>query len=436
MRKYLQCQGSPLADYVPALIGAGRNYNVDPRFLIAIAGAESTFGRFPSGDFNAWNWGVGEDYESWEDAIETVAEGIRRVHLDAGHDTISEFVWENDPGSGGTCESMCYCVSGCQDWIPNVEEFYSDLDGDPDRVGFPFPSCLESPAVDVYLIVDLSGSFADDLPIFKEEAPKAISGLKALYPNIRFGLGKFEDYPIAPFGSVDTGDKAYERLVDLTFDTDVVSNTIAGLFTRSGADVPESQLPALYQAATGAGQDLSGAGYPEASIPASQQANFRDEAVKVFSLWTDAPFHLPGDPGDIPYPGPGFVETVAAILALDPPQVIGVSSGGGGLSDLEEMAAATGAVAPLGGADCDGDGIVDIAEGDPLVCSIGGDGTGIGEAVTGLVKAATGEGVAGPVGGVTYPNGRPRLLALWVGLATLGCLILASGAVAIRKRRN
>jgi hypothetical protein len=74
-------------------------------------------------------------------------------------------------------------------------------------------------AVDVFLLVDLSSSFADDLPVFKAQAPVIISALKALKPNIRFGLGKYEDYPIPPFGDLSAGDKAYERLVDLTPDT-------------------------------------------------------------------------------------------------------------------------------------------------------------------------------------------------------------------------
>jgi len=266
--------------------------------------------------------------------------------------------------------------------------------------------------VDVYLIVDLTGSFADDLPVFKAQAPGIISALKASNPNTRFGLGKFEDYPIDPFGSADHGDKAYERLVDLTFDTDLVLNTIDGLFTRWGKDIPESQLPALYQAATGAGQDLSGVGYPVASIPPGQQANFRPEAIKLILLWTDAPFHRPGDPGDIPYPGPSFSETVNAILALEGTKVVGIfasgltstsASQGGlqsssgtleiaafdGLSDLKTIAAATGGLAPADGVDCDGDGTIDLAPGQPLVCSIGPSGEGIGEAIIALVEAGT-----------------------------------------------
>ena len=246
-----------------------------------------------------------------------------------------------------------------------------------------------APPVDVYMLVDLSDSFSDDLPNFKIQAPTIMSKLKAANPDTRFGLGKFEDYPIPPFGEADNGDQAYQRLIDLTFDTDSVLNAISGLFTRSGDDEPESQLAALYQAATGSGQDLSSAGFPGASIPPGQQANFRNGATKIIILWTDAPFHHAGDPGAIPYPGPTFNDTVNAILALDPPKVIGISSGGGGRADLEAIASATNAVASSEGVDCDNDGIPDIEPGGPLVCEISASGEGIGAAISALVGAAS-----------------------------------------------
>lgn len=250
-------------------------------------------------------------------------------------------------------------------------------------------SLITEPAIDIFLLVDLSGSFADDLPVFKAQAPSIISTLKASNPNTRFGLGSFEDYSISPFGSAASGDVAYRRNIDLTFDTAAVEAVINGLFTRNGVDLPQSQLPALFQAASGEGQDLSAVGFPGASIPPGQQANFRDGATKLFLLWTDASFHLPGDPGASPYPGPSFAEMVDAILALDPPKVIGISSGGGGLDDLQAIAVATGAVAPPGGVDCDGDGIVDLLEGEPLVCTIASSGAGISEAIIAIVEAAT-----------------------------------------------
>jgi len=246
---------------------------------------------------------------------------------------------------------------------------------------------LTTGALDVFIIVDLSGSFTDDLPNFQTQAPNIISTLRAANPNTRFGIGRFEDYPIDPFGNAAAGDKAYERLVDLTFDTGPVLNTISGLFTRDGADLPQSQLPALLQAATGTGQDLSGAGFPGASIPVGQQANFRAGATKIFLLWTDAAFHRPGDSGSIPYPGPSFSDVANAMQALDPGKVIGISAGTDGLADLQQIAAATNTIAPPEGVDCNGDGVIDVAGGAPLVCVIGTSGEGIGAAILASVEA-------------------------------------------------
>jgi len=166
-----------------------------------------------------------------------------------------------------------------------------------------------------------------------------------------------------------------------------VLNAIAGLVTRDGADLPQSQLTALYQGATGAGQDLSSVGFPGASIPAGQQANFRTGARKIFLLWTDASFHRPGDPGTIPYPGPSFTDVANAMLALDPAKVVGISSGTDGLADLQQIASATNTIAPPAGVDCNDDGVVDIAGGQPLVCVLGLSSEGIAEAILATVRA-------------------------------------------------
>lgn len=273
------------------------------------------------------------------------------------------------------------------------------IDGEDGRWGTAWAnSAFASPgsAVDVYFLVDLSYSFSDDLPFFKAAAPGIISTLRTSFPNTKFGLGSYEDYPIPPFGSSIAGDVAYRRNIDLTLDTAAVEAVIAGLFTRSGDDSPQSQLPALFQAATGEGQDLSTEGFPGASIPPDLQANFRDGATKLFLLWTDAAFHQPGDPGCtpdpgcIPYPGRSFDDTVDAIMALDPPQVLGVVSGDDpeAIADVSEIAEATGATAPPGGVDCDGDGSIDIPEGEPLVCTTPPTGEGIGVAIVNVVEAA------------------------------------------------
>jgi hypothetical protein len=77
----------------------------------------------------------------------------------------------------------------------------------------------------------------------------------------------------------------------------------------------------------------------------------------------------------------------SSLHVLNAPQVIGISSGGGGFADLEAIAAATGAFAPASGVDCDNDGFFDVAPGQPIVCSIASTGEGIAEAVVSVVEA-------------------------------------------------
>src|SRR5690606_13151664 len=156
-----------------------------------------------------------------------------------------------------------------------------------------------------------------------------------------------------------------------------------------GQDGPEAQLPALYQLATGEGIVVDGY-----TLPAGQNAQFRDGAVKLIFVWTDNSFHRPSDEGGT-YPGTVDVNDVAqAIFALDPPQVVGLSSNGGGYADLAQMATATGSFAPSGGIDCNADGMPDIAAGQPAVCVLVRDpATGITPNTTEAILALVGAGV-------------------------------------------
>lgn len=237
--------------------------------------------------------------------------------------------------------------------------------------------------IDVYLIVDLSGSFADDLPAFKNQAPSLINAFLSTFPNVRIGLGSFRDYPIGSFG--DPGDWAYRRMVDLTSNVTLVLNTISNLQADGGDDDPESQLAALYQAATGIGQDTNGDGdyNDDVDILPGQQASFRLSAIKIILLWTDASFHTPADSG---YPGPDFQTVINALnaagiwfvgIAKCPDSVI---------DDLRRVAEGTGTLAPFD-IDCNDDGYIDIYQGEPLVCEAGPEE--IGEVIFSLTTAVS-----------------------------------------------
>lgn len=153
----------------------------------------------------------------------------------------------------------------------------------------------------------------------------------------------------------------------------------------------ETQLIGLDQLATGAGLDTcptaSAAGKPLSrclsapigsvcevqpdsagcAVPPGQQANFRDGALHVVLDATDTTFRNPeGTPrkpdGTIDVPGVADKYRDAGILH------VGLAMEPEGLPDLTLMSRLTGAVAPAGGLDCDGDGAADLGPGRAAVC--------------------------------------------------------------------
>ena len=98
--------------------------------------------------------------------------------------------------------------------------------------------------------------------------------------------------------------------------------------------------------------------------------------MRLAFLATDEPFHREGD-----YPGPHWAKTVAALNAAGVHQIgLAVESTDSkgkpqpgvfdSVPDQKEMAIATDALAPRGGVDCNGDGITDVDQGGPLVCTV------------------------------------------------------------------
>ena len=235
--------------------------------------------------------------------------------------------------------------------------------------------------LDVYLLVDLTGSMGGELATLQANSTLIISTIQAANPNTRFGIGWFQDYGYDPYGVPD--DKPYVRELDLTFDTLLFTAVLNSLNLGYGGDLPESQVPALYNTVTGAGDGTW--------IEAGQQANFRSEAAKVIVLVTDAPFHLVY--GAIPGGTPAtYTEAVAALHDLPRAQVLGIFSNPDYpdyITDLENVARDTGSLAPPGGVDCGGDGETDILEGDPLVCTVSFTGEGLPEAFIALVETVT-----------------------------------------------
>jgi hypothetical protein len=217
------------------------------------------------------------------------------------------------------------------------------------------------PKLDICLIVDLSGSYNNDLPNIKALAPGIFDAVKANVSDVQFGLASFVDYPFKPWGSpgtpifngtdfVELGiDYAYRLDQDLTPTKATWLAAVNAMATRSGVDLPESQYEALFQAATGAGRDVGDTGPSLGDIAPGQQCSFRPDATKVIILTTDASFHTQGDSNcnsnattgcPFPYPGPTAAATTTA-LQNEGIKVIGLKAPGAS-GELDVLAAATG----------------------------------------------------------------------------------------------
>jgi hypothetical protein len=242
-------------------------------------------------------------------------------------------------------------------------------------------------SVDVYFLMDTSGSMGGEIANLRNGLTSGsyipgcgggiIGAMACTIPDVQFGVGQHEDIPVYPFGMYY--DYAYRHALDITASPAAAQAAVNSLTLGNGRDGPESQTVALWATATGNG--LGSFFGPRGSCPAGRWGYpcFREEAIPVIVMVTDAPFHN-GSNG-FNYYGVGFTPswsaTIAALQAAGI-RVIVIESANYYyysdrqlcLNDFNGIATATGAV----------DGA-----GDPFVYNINSNGTGLDGAVVGAI---------------------------------------------------
>ncbi|MCY3814637.1 MAG: FG-GAP-like repeat-containing protein [Gammaproteobacteria bacterium] len=176
-------------------------------------------------------------------------------------------------------------------------------------------------AIDIGFVVDRSGSYRDDIDTFQEKSREIVQGLLSLEDvDVQFGVVGFADYPISPYGS--RGDAPYVLHQRITDDAEAFARAIDALDRplMNGGDNRESQLEAVYRA--------------------SNELGWRDGALKILFLATDAGFH--DSDTESQYPGTGKRE-VLDVLREEGITVVGLQSGSDASAreDLQELADAT-----------------------------------------------------------------------------------------------
>ena len=113
---YLKSKNSPLADLAETFVEVADEYELDYRFLPAIAGIESNFGKVQlENSYNPFGWGGGYIYfESFEEAIKTVGFELYERCVKLGADTPVEI-------------GPSYCPPNYLRWISAVEGFMEEI---------------------------------------------------------------------------------------------------------------------------------------------------------------------------------------------------------------------------------------------------------------------------------------------------------------------
>ncbi|MBC7459982.1 MAG: hypothetical protein H7287_01335, partial [Thermoleophilia bacterium] len=129
---YLAGKGSPMAGSGNALMASGGRWQIDPRLIIAIAGAESNFGSITCAPFNAWGYGCPNgpyNFSSWAEGVDTVAQGLRTNYLSEGRVSVALINLKYAPLDAANDPTGLN-----NNWTANVSRFLLELGGDPSDI--------------------------------------------------------------------------------------------------------------------------------------------------------------------------------------------------------------------------------------------------------------------------------------------------------------
>ena len=238
--------------------------------------------------------------------------------------------------------------------------------------------------IDLMFLIDSTGSMRDEIDAVRDRLrERVVPGVRAAIPDAAFGVALFGEFPVSPHGG--SGVQPYELRSPITTEVTRVEAALDETPTWGNRDDPEAAIEGLYQVATGGGY---GTTMTPGFIPASAGcprggfggACFRDDALPIIMLVTDAPMHN-GPPGVDPVdeyeftPAPHtYAETIEAVNRLEILIVpLAASDPGrpGPASHLRRLARDTSSL---------------DAAGDPLFFDIGSGGDQIGNEIVSAVQ--------------------------------------------------
>ena len=249
---------------------------------------------------------------------------------------------------------------------------------------------------DVFISIDNTGSFdGEQANVQSTLQSTIIPQVSAVIANPAFGVGRFRDFPVDPYGL--TGDRPYVLEQPITTDVSKVVTAIANLPTPSGGlDIPEAGYEALYQWGTGAGIEAFAMPPFQSNTPSGiGGAGFRKDALPIIVHITDSISHAPADYSNFSSSVAGRDQVVKAMNLIGA-RVIGINSleNQGTMyeprAQLEDLAVATKAMIPPDSSGACATGVGGSAHAPvtvggqmmcPLVFDVDTDGSGLGSLI-------------------------------------------------------
>jgi len=235
--------------------------------------------------------------------------------------------------------------------------------------------------IDVFFLMDTTNSMGPAIAGLREGVKDIATNLKKrTNGSACFGVGDVRDESVTQ-GQGSSVMRPYRLVQPITCDLGELKRGVDELVEGGGNQTQaEGQTIALTQAVSGKGQ-LE----PPAVLP-GQDAHFT-APTRVIVLLTDAAF-MTGKQGGFTFPT--IDETVQTLNAYHDVKVVGVvvhtaNDFHAALADVTAVAKGTHTYAPEFGVDCDGDGVMDVPPGEPLVCETDNSAPAIEPAITALL---------------------------------------------------
>ena len=231
---------SPLVGMGAAFVDIGRQEGVSPYLLAAIAGAESGFGTTGGAakTRNPFGWGPGKSFSSWEEAIRTVARGLRTNYLARGLTSIPQIGAKYAPAGAANDPTG---LNGY--WTRNVGKHFQALGGGP--IGLAGGNAAEPSAGTLVAPRTATITTKERRP---DLAGAALAGLQA--------TAQGQTDPLAQLQGIS---EAVQNAPEVEIETQVPLPEVAGGVGNDPPGTPGMPLPTKMGASSFAVQDAEGA---------------------------------------------------------------------------------------------------------------------------------------------------------------------------------